>query len=74
MTDPRRREREGDLCHAFRAMLVVGHNNTTPDVMRQLGIADAPSIAETEYDNLFIVTLTDGAAKLTRLRYGAAAR
>ncbi|HWS72034.1 MAG TPA: phosphoglycerate mutase family protein, partial [Thermoanaerobaculia bacterium] len=60
--------------HPGETLLVVGHNNTTQDVIRQLGIADAPSIAETEYDNLFLVTLTDGAAKLTRLRYGAAAR
>jgi broad specificity phosphatase PhoE len=60
--------------HPGETLLVVGHSNTTPDVIRQLGVADAPSIAETEYDNLFIVSLTDGAAKLTRLRYGAAAR
>lgn len=60
--------------HAGETLLVVGHTNTIPDVMRQLGIADAPSIAETEFDDLFIVTLTDGAAKLTRLRYGAVAR
>jgi broad specificity phosphatase PhoE len=60
--------------HPGETLLVVGHTNTMPDVMRQLGIADAPSIAETEFDNLFIVTLTDGAAKLTRLRYGAVAR
>jgi len=60
--------------HPGETLLVIGHSNTTPDVIRQLGIAEAPSIAETEYDNLFIVTLTDGAAKLTRLRYGAAAR
>jgi broad specificity phosphatase PhoE len=60
--------------HAGGTLLVVGHSNTTPDVIRQLGIADAPSIAETQFDDLFIVTVTDGAAKLIRLRYGAAAR
>jgi len=60
--------------HPGETLLVVGHSNTTQDVIRQLGIADAPSIADSEYDNLFIVTLTDGAAKLTRLRFGSPAR
>lgn len=60
--------------HAGETLLVIGHTNTMPDLLRQLGIAEAPSIAETEFDNLFVVSLTDGAAKLTRLRYGAAAR
>lgn len=64
--------------HAGETVLVVGHSNTTPDVIRQLGIAEAPSIAETQFDDLFIVVLgdgaMDGAAKLIRLRYGAAAR
>lgn len=64
--------------HEGGTVLVIGHSNTTPDVIRQLGIADAPSIAETQFDDLFVVTLnggaTDGAAKLIRLRYGAAAR
>ena len=37
-------------------VLVVGHSNSVPDVLKQLGVADAPSIADDEYDNLFIVT------------------
>jgi broad specificity phosphatase PhoE len=60
--------------HPGETLLVVGHSNTTQDVIRQLGIADAPAIADSEYDNLFIVTLADGTAKLTRLRFGAPVR
>ena len=61
--------------HSGDTVLVVGHSNTTPDVLRQLGIANPPSIADSQYDDLFIVTLATGApARLVRLRYGAAAR
>jgi len=61
--------------HAGETVLVVGHSNTTPDVLRQLGIANPPSIADSQYDDLFVVTLATGApARLVRLRYGAAAR
>ena len=58
-----------------RVILVVGHSNTVPGILRGLGIADAPAIADAEYDNLFVVTVPDaGPARLVRARYGAAAR
>ena len=61
--------------HAGQTVVVVGHSNTTPDVIRALGIATPPAIADSAYDDLFIVTLAPGAApKLVSLRYGAAAR
>ena len=61
--------------HAGQTVVVVGHSNTTPDVIRALGVASPPSIGDSEYDDLFIVTLAPGAApKLVTLRYGAAAR
>ncbi len=40
------------------ATLVVGHSNTVPDIIRRLGAGTLPPIADTEYDRLFIVTLT----------------
>jgi len=46
--------------HTGSTVLIVGHSNTTPDVIRALGITDAPAIPETDYDNLFVVTLADG--------------
>lgn len=35
--------------------LVVGHGNTVPDLIRALGVETPISIAETDYDNLFVV-------------------
>ena len=53
-----------DMAEKIRALpagstvLVVGHSNTTPNVMKALGIANAPTIDDaTEFDNLFVVTL-----------------
>ena len=59
--------------HAGQRVLVVGHSNTTPSVIRALGVAEAevPEISEDEYDDLFLVTLPpEGGAWLTTLRYG----
>lgn len=57
--------------HGGGVVLVVGHSNTTPDVIGALGVADPPTIADDQYDDLFIVTLApDGAAQLLALRYG----
>lgn len=53
-------------------VLVVGHSNTVPSILRGLGIADAPVIPDTEHDNLFIVTIPEaGPARVVRARYGA---
>lgn len=60
--------------HAGQTVLVVGHSNTTVDVIAALG-GRAPAMPESEYDNLYVVTLVDGAApKVVGLRYGAVAR
>jgi broad specificity phosphatase PhoE len=37
-------------------VLVVGHSNTVPDVIKGLGVAEKIEIADTEFDNLFVVT------------------
>ena len=49
-------------------VLVVGHSNTLPELIKGLGVAEPVVIAENEYDALFIVTLTAPPA-LVRLRY-----
>jgi phosphohistidine phosphatase SixA len=36
--------------------LVVGHSNSVPTVIAELGVKGAPAIEDDEYDNLFIVT------------------
>ena len=60
--------------HPGETVLVVGHSDTTVDVLKRLGIHDARPIADTEFDKLFICTLSGGAARLTTLRYGAVSR
>ena len=61
--------------HVGQTVLVVGHSNSTPDVMRALGATDVPDIPESQYDNLFVLTDADGAApKVVALRFGAAVR
>lgn len=37
-------------------LLVVGHGNTIPDLLRALGIETPVSIGDNDYDNLWIVT------------------
>src|SRR3954463_6506823 len=42
--------------HRGQTVVVVGHSNTTPEVIRALGVTAPPTIADSEYDALFIVT------------------
>jgi phosphohistidine phosphatase SixA len=49
-------------------VLIVGHSNTVPEVIKGLGIDTPPPVAETDFDNLFIVTRGEKPA-LLRLRY-----
>ena len=57
--------------HEGETLLVVGHSNTTIDVIRALGAA-AEAMPDSTYDDLFVVTLVAGAPpKLLALRYGA---
>ncbi len=49
-------------------VLVIGHSNTVPEIVKMLGIAEPISIAETEFDNLFIV-IRGATPSLLRLRY-----
>jgi broad specificity phosphatase PhoE len=48
--------------------LVVGHSNTIPDLIKELGIVDLPDIKENDYDNLFVITLGQ-TPRMTRLHY-----
>ena len=47
------------LRRASGNVLVVGHGNTIPDLTKALGLTDPIAIGENDYDNLFIVELTD---------------
>lgn len=51
-------------------VLIVGHSNTVPDLLKRLGIKDDITIVDPEYDNLFVVVRPDaGEPTLIRLRY-----
>ena len=51
-------------------VLVVGHSNTIPDLLKRLGVTQPITIADNEYDNLFVVVRRGaGQPTLIRLRY-----
>jgi broad specificity phosphatase PhoE len=51
-------------------VLIVGHSNSVPELLKRLGIKDDVSIPDAEYDNLFVVVRPDaGDPILIRLRY-----
>jgi hypothetical protein len=50
-------------------VLVVGHSNTVPELLEALGVRERVSIAEQEFDNLFLVVQGPPAPVLIRLRY-----
>ena len=57
--------------HYGQTIFVAGHNNTVPEIITALGGPTLPVIPETEFDNLYIVTVyRTGKAKLVKLKYG----
>ena len=49
-------------------VLVVGHSNSVPDLIKALGVTEAVTIAEDEYDRLFVI-VRGAPATLLSLRY-----
>ena len=60
--------------HKGQTVVVIGHSNTTVDVLRQLRIANPPTIKDSQYDDLFVCTIGGAKPELLPLRYGAPAR
>ncbi len=58
--------------HKGKIILVVGHSDTLPTLIADLGASKkVPPIAETEYDNIYIISIPwFGKTKTIRLRYG----
>jgi phosphohistidine phosphatase SixA len=54
--------------------LVVGHSNTTPGLVRALGGNPGNLMADSEYDRLYVVTLSGATRVTVQLRWGAASR
>jgi len=58
---------------AGQVVFIAGHNNTVPEIIAAMGGPQLPIIPETEYDNLYILTVqSDGSAKLLKMKYGSA--
>lgn len=50
--------------------LIVGHSNTVDDIVNMLcGEQKLTDLADSEYDNLFIVTIKNGTAKFERKKF-----
>ena len=58
--------------HKGKIILVVGHSNTVPALIFNMGASKkVPEIAESEYDNIYIVSIPwFGKTKTIRMRYG----
>jgi len=54
-------------------VLVVGHSNTIPEILKALGVADSVTLGETDYDNLFVLT-RGSPPELIRLHYQGSVR
>ncbi len=60
------------LAGAGENVLVIGHSNSIPDVIKMLGGDVVPTIDERKFDDLFVVTVyAKGKAKVTQMKYGA---
>lgn len=54
------------------SVLVVGHSNSIPDVIKMLGGDISPAIDEKKFDDLFVVTVyAKGKAKVAHMKYGS---
>jgi broad specificity phosphatase PhoE len=54
--------------------LVVGHSNTTPALVGALGGTPGNLMADSEYDRLYVVTLSGTTRTTVQLRWGATSR
>jgi phosphohistidine phosphatase SixA len=66
-----------DLAHeiltrsAGKSVLVVGHSNTVPDIVKALSGNAVPPITDAEYDHIYVVTIAaTGSPRVMQLRFG----
>jgi len=62
--------------HAGGSVLIVGHSNTVPDIIRAAGGPEVDAIGENEYTGLYVVAVTGTpicGATLVQLQYGKTA-
>ena len=57
--------------HRGQTVVVAGHNNTVPEIVSKLSGQNYPQIPESDYDNMYVVTVYRyGKAKVVLLKYG----
>lgn len=57
--------------HRGQTVFIAGHNNSVPAIVSMLSGETYPLIPESEYDNLYVVTIYRfGKAKVLKLKYG----
>ena len=56
-----------------KVILVIGHSNTIPVIIKKLGVKNQPipDIPDNKFDNLFIVKIKKGQLILSTKKYGA---
>ena len=61
-----------DSIHAYQGgvILVVGHSDTLPMIMTELGVSSVPPIGGNTFDNLFVVSLRRFGVRMTQLKFG----
>lgn len=58
--------------HNGDVVFIAGHNNTVPEIIAALGGPQLPTIPETEFDNLYVITIYRvGKAKVVKMKYGS---
>jgi broad specificity phosphatase PhoE len=56
--------------HEGGSVLIVGHSNTVPELIHELGSIDVPPIGDDEYDTLYVLSIPSfGQASLLRMAY-----
>ena len=58
--------------HSGQTVFIAGHNNTMPEIVAALGGPQNPTIPESQYDNVYVVTVyRTGKARVVQMKYGA---
>ncbi len=56
--------------HLGETVLVCGHSNTVPAILKALGIGEPVTIGDDEFDGMWVVSLGPDGARLLPLHYG----
>lgn len=56
--------------HEGGSVLIIGHSNTVPELIHDLGDIDVPPIADDEYDTLYVLSVPSfGHSSVLRMQY-----